>query len=132
MMDGKSIMKMFNEKLIIKIVCILINLKLSFMFLSDKSQLLSTDSYGPLPSRVIIYLVYIFKQFIKLITPNRNNNKKMVKLPCIPPETAILSIVSQYTVGEIIKETIPYSNIGKKFSLHFLSAHLMLLSLLLR
>lgn len=132
MMGSKRMIKIFNEKLIIRIVCILMYLKLSFIFLSDKSQLLSTASYGPFPSKVMIYLVYILRQFIKLITPNRRSNKKIVKLPCIHPETAILRTVSQYTVGEMIRERIPYSNIGKKFSLHFLSAPLMLLSSSLR
>lgn len=132
MIGIKRMTRRLIEKLTKRIVCILEYFSVSFMFLNDKSQLLRTASYTHFPSIVIIYLVYTFSAFTILMTPNRRINKKIVKLPCRPPDTTILSKANRYTVGDITKEAIPYSNIGKKFSLHFLSAVLMLLFLSLR
>lgn len=132
MIGIKRIIKRLIEKLTNKIVCALEYLKLSLIFLNDKSQLLSTASYSHFHSNVIIYLVYTLMAFTILIAINRRINRKKIKLPCNHPDTIILSNVSRYTVGEITNEMIPYSNIGKKFSLHFLSAFLMLLLLSLR
>lgn len=67
-----------------------------------------------------------------VITANRMINMNILDPQCNPPDTVIWRRANQKTVGEIINETIPNSNIGKKSFLHFLSAFLMLCLLSLR
>ena len=128
----RSTRKILNEKFIIRFVCILRYFIVSLKWEKERSQLLITASYAHLPSIVMIYLVNTLSALITVIAINRNKSMKIVKFPCNPQETAIFNKVIQYTVGERIKEMIPYSNIGKNISLHFFNAFLMLLSLSLR
>ena len=128
-MGIRRIRKILNEKFTIRFVCILRYFVVSLKWEKERSQLLRTASYAHFPSSVIIYLVNTLSALIIVIAINRNISMNIVKFPCNHQETAILSRVSQNTVGEIINEMMPYSNIGKKSALHFLSAFLILLSL---
>lgn len=116
--------KMLSEKLSSNMVCILIYLKFSLRFFMVKNTLAVSASYNHFFSMVIIYLVYVLRQFMMFITPNQISRNTIV-VPCNHQETAIFRTVSRYMVGEIMSDMMPNSNMGKKSALPLFRAFLM-------